>query len=265
MVPPFTREEQERRLSKLVEASVMRSPYEVQIFWNKDLGLPHSEEEGRLSKEALARAQSLGGFMQGPRDLGYDGANLVTAGIDSASTRNLHMRISEHIGERKKRRCSSERSSASIDLSEMMNWYNVTFACIDHLPEGRLARSLAEKFPGGSTSPASSRPHHSTCSCGTRNSTRRGSSAPRRSTRRSPRARGSQSAPADWPEDYVSHMRAASRFHEVDEVGSETVGYKKLGPDDYLLAEVYDLMGTELWWGLESEAARWAGASFGTR
>jgi hypothetical protein len=255
MVPPFTREEQERRLSKLVEASHKRSPYEVQIFWNKDLGLPHSEEEGRLSKEALARAQSLGGYMQGPRDLGYDGANLVTAGIDSASTRNLHMRISEHVGKKKKALFIGEIERFD-DLIEMMDWYHVTFACIDHLPEGRLARSLAERFPGrvyiARFIPATSldllvwdEEQHTA-------GIKRTEAID--ATLSIVRA-GRNLLPTDWPEDYVSHMRAASRFYEVDEVGRKTVGYKKLGPDDYLLAEVYDLMATELWWGLEAKQA----------
>lgn len=254
MVPSISREEQQDRLSKLIESSKKKSPYEVQIFWNKDLGLPHSEEEGRLSKEALARAQSLGNYSQGPRDLGYDGANLVTAGIDSASTRNLHMRISEHLPNGKKKALFVGEIDNFDEISQMMEWYNVMLACVDHLPEGRLARGLAEKFSGrvyiGRFLPATSldllvwdEEQHT---AGIKRTEAMDA------TTSLVRA-GRNLLPLDWPDDYVSHMRAASRFHDVDEVGRRTVGYKKLGPDDYLLAELYDLMATELWWGLEKK------------
>ena len=260
MVPSISRDQQQERLGKLIESSELKSPYEVQIFWNKDLGLPHSEEEGRLSKEALARAQSLGNYTQGPRDLGYEGANLVTAGVDSASTRNLHMRISEHLPNGKKRALFLGEIDNFDQVSDMMKWYNVQLACIDHLPEGRLARSLAEKFSGrvyiARFLPATSldllvwdEEQHT---AGIKRTEAIDATL-------SLVRQGRNLLPLDWPEDYVSHMRAASRFHEVDEVGRRTVGYKKLGPDDYLLAELYDLMGTELWWGLESKRAMGGG------
>jgi len=55
------------RLKPLIEASKQTDPWEVQSFFNRDLGEPYSPKEGRLSRAAIAAAQSAGGgYEQGP-------------------------------------------------------------------------------------------------------------------------------------------------------------------------------------------------------
>ena len=77
-------------LPSIIAASKAKEPYKVQVFWNKDLGLPFAPKEGRLSREAIAAAQRE--FVQAP---GYDGDDLITMGVDVASTRSLHVRIKQ--------------------------------------------------------------------------------------------------------------------------------------------------------------------------
>ena len=58
-------------LHSMVEASRKTNAYELQSFYNRDLGEPYSPKEGRLSKAAIAAAQSMGGnYLQGPWDAG---------------------------------------------------------------------------------------------------------------------------------------------------------------------------------------------------
>ena len=52
--------------------------------------------------------------------------------------------------------------------------------------------------------------------------------------------------PAELPEGWVDQMRNVVRFHELDELGKRKVGYKSLGPIDYLMSEVYDFAAREL-------------------
>ena len=68
-------------------------------------------------------------------------------GVDVASMRNLHVRISEHINGARRSRCSSGRWTSFNELPKLMEMYRVHMASIDHLPEGRLARSLRGKVP----------------------------------------------------------------------------------------------------------------------
>ena len=53
----------------------------------------------------------------------------------------------------------------------------------------------------------------------------------------------------DLPEDYVEQMKSLQRFEEEEEeTGKRTVGYIATGPFDYAMAEVFDMVATELWW-----------------
>lgn len=52
--------------------------------------------------------------------------------------------------------------------------------------------------------------------------------------------------PIDLPADYVDHVRNVVRFHELDDLGRQTVGYRSLGAIDYLMAELYDYFALRL-------------------
>lgn len=236
----------------IVKASKLRASYEKQVFFNKDLGLPYAPEAGRLSKEALQAAQSAGGGFT--LALGYSGSNVVTMGVDVASTRNLNVRISEHLpdGERKKALWIGEAESFN-ELDRLLERFQVNMCAIDHLPEGRLARAFAERFPGrvylvsydGTPNPKDS------------NVIKVDEEMRHARVRRveaidamAEMIRAQKNLlPLDLPEGYVEQMQANVRVVTKDEMGKITVAYRKIGgADDYAHAEVYDIVATELWW-----------------
>lgn len=236
-----------RHLADIVKASKDREPYKVQIFWNKDLGLPFAPKEGRLSREALAAAQSRGGgYVQVP---GYVGGGLVTMGVDVASTRSLHVRISLHLEGRLKQALFIGEVDSFDEVAALMGRYSVNMACVDHLPEGRLAMAFAERFAGQvflvHFAPT------------TQNDALKVDEATRKiGVKRTEAMDGVISVirqqrnllPLDLPDDYVDHMLAPVRFLEEDELGKIVVGYRSTGPDDFFMAELYDLVALEAWW-----------------
>lgn len=233
----------------MIEASRRTDAFEVQSFYNRDLGEPYSPKEGRLSKAAIAAAQSAGGnHLQGPWDVGYAGDGLVTMGVDSASARDLNVRISLYAHDLSNKRALFIGEVDSFDkLAEIMDIYNVRMAAIDHLPDGRLARDFTQRFYGRAfyvrflppTSPdlfildreersaAIKRTEAIDATLGLIRATR-------------------NRLPIDLPEGYVDHMRNVVRFHELDELGRQTVGYRSLGAIDYLMAELYDYFALRL-------------------
>jgi hypothetical protein len=48
--------------------------------------------------------------------------------------------------------------------------------------------------------------------------------------------------PIDYPPDYPNHLRSEKRRVVKDELGRKAVEYVKTGDDDYLMAEVYDVV-----------------------
>ena len=236
-----------RHLKDIVDASKQKEPFKVQVFWNKDLGLPYATKEGRLSREALAAAQSRGGgYVQVP---GYVGGNVVTMGVDVASTRSLHVRISEHLENRVKRALFIGEADSFDEVIALMYRYQVNMAAVDHLPEGRLARSFAERFPGQVYVVHFSPPMQA-------DSVKVNDEDMTIGVKRTEAMDGVISVirqqrnllPLDLPDEYVDHMLAPVRFLEEDELGKVVVGYRSTGPDDYFMAEVYDLVALEAWW-----------------
>ncbi len=236
-------------LRAMIEASRRTGAFELETFYNRDLGEPYSPKEGRLSKAAIAAAQSAGGnYLQGPWDAGYAGDGLVTMGVDSASARDLTVRISLHAHDLSTKRALFIGEVESFDtLAEMMDIYSVRMAAIDHLPDGRLARDFTQRFYGRAyyvrfLPPAAREPFGF-------DPTERSAAINRteaidatlaliRATR--------NRLPIDLPEGYVEHMRNVVRFHELDDLGRRTVGYRSLGPNDYLMAELYDYFALQL-------------------
>lgn len=238
------------KMHDIVKASKKRSPGEVQVFWNKDLGEPYAPAEGRLSREALAAAQGIGGgITQVP---GYAGTNFVSMGVDVASTRALTVRISEHPNDQRKIALFIGEVESFNDLELLMDRYQIGMVAIDHLPEGRLARSFAERFPGRvyvtafETTPTPKSPdvlkvNEEMRFCTVRRTEAMDATAELIRSQRN-------LLPLDLPHGYVEAMQAPVRVVSRDEMGRNTVSYKSAGADDYYFAELFDVVATELFY-----------------
>lgn len=238
-------------IQNIVKASKKRSPIDLQVFHNKDLGEEYAPAEGRLSLEAIQAAQSAGGgYVTAP---GFVGPELVTMGVDVASTRALNVRISQHLpdDESKIALFIGEVDNFN-DLGRLMDRYGVKMAAIDHLPEGRLARSFAEQFPGRvfivayDTTPTPKNPDVLRVDEGMRFCTVRRTEA-MDATGELIRSQKNK-LPLNLPEGYVDAMQAPVRVATKDELGRVAVSYKSMGSDDYYHAELFDLVATELFY-----------------
>jgi Phage terminase large subunit (GpA) len=231
-------------LKGLIDESKGTTPFQKQIFYNRALGLEYATDENRLSSAAIAAAQREDITRVG----GYRGDNIVTMGVDVASARALNVRISEHLSERTKKALWIGLVDSFDDLVNLMERYGVNMAVIDHLPEQRLAYAFAERFAGRVYLCGYSQNQRDILSI---------EDEQRRIMVRRVEAidatleqirRQHNLLPADLPENYSDNLMAAIRFAEEDELGKMVVGYRKTGPDDYLHAEVYDLIATEAWY-----------------
>lgn len=238
-------------IEAIVKQSQKRSPTERQVFFNKDLGEEYAPAEGRLSREALQAAQSAGGgYVQVP---GYIGPPIVTMGVDVASTRALNVRISKILGD--------EVSKIALfigevdnfnELGRLMERYSVHMACVDHLPDGRMARSFAERFAGRvflcayDTTPTPKTPQVLKVDEEMRFVKVRRTEA-MDATAQMIRAQQNK-LPLDLPHGYVEAMQAPVRVVTEDELGRKAVSYRSMGTDDWFHAEVYDLVALECWW-----------------
>ena len=68
-------------------------------------------------------------------DLGYKGDKLVTMGVDVASVRSLHVRISEHVNDSERKALFIGEVPSFNELPALMDNYGVHMCAIDHLPE----------------------------------------------------------------------------------------------------------------------------------
>lgn len=241
------------KLATTIKASKEKAPYKQQVFFNKKLGLPFAHSDARLSKDAILAAQNAGeGAVQVP---GFQGGDLITMGVDVASVRNLNVRISRHLeeeGQERKIGLFIKEVENFDELAKLMDRYSVKMCVVDHLPEGRLARTFAERFPGrvylcaltgpNPRSPKVMEPDHEM----------------RFTTVKKVEAldgtleliRNQRNLlPLDLPDDYIQNMQAPVRVVEEDEeTGKKEVTYKIVGPADFAMAELFDVVATEVWW-----------------
>lgn len=233
-------------LEKIVKLSKKRKPLDVQSFYNHELGEEYAAEEGRLSDAALAAAQSRGGGYT--TEPGYVGDDLVTMGVDVASVRELHVRVSRHEGEADKKALFLGTVESFNDLPPLMRRYGVHMCAIDHLPEGRSARAFAAEFPGQVYLVVQS--DSRTAEVLTVKEEERLIVVRRvemlDATLEMVRAQQNR-LPLDWPDDYAAHMKALQRVVEKNDAGQVIVKYISTGPDDFAFAEAYDVVATELW------------------
>jgi len=145
-------------LKGIVKDATATKPHERETFFNKDLGLPFVSKESRLSPEdvhaAISAGQSYFGHPLAPV-AGYSGPNPTTMGIDCASERAFNVRVSELLpGDEdgqdflRKRALWIGEVNDPEELRQMMDRYQVTMAAIDAAPETRIAKALANRFPG---------------------------------------------------------------------------------------------------------------------
>jgi hypothetical protein len=239
------------RLSEVVKASKKTSPYELEVFHNKDLGLPYASKDARLSPDEIKAARREAVFLQ----TGYDGSNLVTMGVDVASERALNVRISEHLDETTKRALwigevedTPDGFSAFDNLALLMERFRVNMAAIDHLPETRLARAFAERYAG--------RVYLAMYGANQKDPLTVDDQQRTASVRRTIALdatvemvrRQKNLLPMNLPEGYVAHMTANIRRIERTELDEVKVRWVATRPDDYFQSEVYDLLATELFY-----------------
>jgi hypothetical protein len=232
------------RLTELVKASRKTAPYEVETFYNKDLGRPYAAKEARLTPEDLAAATR--DYFLVP---GYAGPNPVTMGVDVASERALNVRISELLGDDRKRALWIGEVESFDELAALFERFQVNMAAVDHLPETRLARSVAERFPGrvylvsyanqGQLDVLKLDEEQRRCSVRRVEAIDYAVDLVRRQR---------NELPVNVPEGYVAHLTSNIRRVERDELNRVTVRWIATRPDDYLQAEVYDCVAEALWW-----------------
>jgi hypothetical protein len=255
-----------KSMRDLIRASKGRTPAQRQSFMNRDLGLAWAPEEGRLSDAAYAAAVAAGGGYAAATGLHEVTASastgLRTMGVDVATTRNLNVRISEHLEGEKKRALFIGEVSSFAEVEELWQRFDCQMGAIDHLPEGRLARAWAERHPGQIYLIAL------TDSAGAKKEPWNvDDDLLFASVNRTvaldamfEQIRAQQNLlPVNAPEGYKEGLQAPNRLTVTDETGivgkkaQQTpkglrVFYRSSGPDDYAMCEVFDVCATELWW-----------------
>jgi hypothetical protein len=241
-------------LAPIVRASLQLRPHQRASFLNNDLGLPYADEVAGLDTSAIdaaiAAATKLYGAPLRQRP-GYHGDNPVTMGVDVASTRSLHVRISEHIDpiEQEGRRKVGLFIGTAVDFSEvaqLIRRFRVDLCVIDQLPEMRLSLGLAECYPGqvyvchytGEGSEAIALDPDE-WKVGVNRTLAMDATASLIREQRN-------LLPADLPDDFVQHMLAPRRRLEHDEFDRRTTRYRSTGNDDFYMAETYDIVATEV-------------------
>lgn len=240
-------------LPEIIKASKEQAANKRQVFFNKDLGLPYAPEEGRLSEAALEAATSAGGGYM--TQAGYQGDNLVTAGIDMATTRPLTVRVSEHLAGGRKRALflgelqGTTTETLLVELADLMRRFGVHMAAIDHAPDGRLSRTFAEQhagrvylvnYAGSDTAPIIAVKEEERKATVKRTDVIDGMMALIRAQK--------NLLPANQPETYRAELKALLRVTETDDEGiKSSTRYISTGADDYAHAETYDLVATMLW------------------
>jgi Phage terminase large subunit (GpA) len=242
-------------IGHLVRASRETDEARRQAFVNKDLGQEYASEDARLSSAFIAGAQ---------RDYScpvvYSGDHPVTMGADVASVRNLHVRISEHLDEGRKRALFLGEVRDFEALDELMDRYGVDLCSIDAQPEHRLAAAFAERFPGRIFLVNHKGPAQDVV-------------LPVPDERRVvvARTQAIDAALADLrmqrnelprvlPADYAAHLQAVIRLVDRDDVGRKRSRYHSLGPDDYLHSEVFDWVAwrLRLWQAEYAKLRQWS-------
>jgi hypothetical protein len=246
------------RLGELVANSRKTRPDQVEAFHQRDLGEAYAPAENRLSLEQV-RACVRDDLRPLPS---LRTEQFVTMGVDVASTRALNVVIEEAIDGNTGRKVfvgeieDGPDGTAFESLCALMDRYGVALACIDRAPERRFSEAFAGAFPGrvwlaGYYTPAPGtrgdvqpwQPDDANHHVGLWRTIVMDATLERF-------RRGAVLLPPleMLPADYPAHLGAAVRRNVELAGGQVRADYVAIGPDDYLHAEVYDLVATEIWW-----------------
>lgn len=124
-------------LVELVGDSKKVNPFEVQEFYNSDLGLPYTPKGERINPDILNACKSDYIMPQA--------GNRCYMGVDVGAL--LHVRISEY-DEGVRKAVFIGTTESFTELHTLMWKYDVCSCVIDALPETRKSLEFAEAFPG---------------------------------------------------------------------------------------------------------------------
>lgn len=244
-------------LGRIVAKSLSTKVEVRESHHHRDLAEPFETPEDRLSLAAIESCKR--------HDLhlvhSYMGGNPVTMGIDQASSRAINVRISEHVNEHEKRAlCLAEveddqpddpdARSAIRKLADLIDRFNVQMVAIDHAPDGRLARALVRAFPGRVIMVALSDALKAPMTTVPRMEDPEQLISVNRTVFIDATLdlfRWQRNLLPELPPDgYPEQLRNAVRRRVVRPDGRTVHRYEKAGPDDWLFAELFDVVATEV-------------------
>lgn len=246
-------------LGRIVAKSLSTKVEVRESHHHRDLAEPFETPEDRLSRAAIESCKRV--------DLefadSYIGFNPVTMGVDQASSRAINVRISEHLDESEKRVLAlleieddeptdPDARSAIRKLADVIDRYKVRMVGIDHAPDGRLARALVRAFPGRVIMVALS-------------DTLKAPMTPLPELHKAEQLvsvnrtmfidatldlfrwqRNLLPGRALLPDGYEEGLRAVVRRRVQRTDGRWVHRYESSGPDDWLFAELFDVVATEV-------------------
>ena len=121
-------------LKELVQESLKTAEWEVQQFYNQDLGLPYSPKGGSISDEdiqACIRGYRTGVQKGQTHYMGVDVGVYLHVTIQTEDRMALIVKVKDF-----------------TELDQLMKDYNVRFCVVDALPETRKAQEFAARFRG---------------------------------------------------------------------------------------------------------------------
>lgn len=134
-------------LAAVVIASRQTNLTRKEAFYNADLGVAWAAEDAQLTDEQLDAARSDPDSLADSIEQ-YRGSNLVTAGLDTAGSRALNLRATEHLPDGRRRCIHLAQPETFEEVEDLMGRLRVALLVVDHMSERRLARTLAARNPG---------------------------------------------------------------------------------------------------------------------
>lgn len=241
----------------MVKNSRRTAAHDVEAFFQNDLGTPYTDAATGLPREIVEQRIASGVPM---RDAFKVPGVIVTAGIDVASARDMHYRVSALVPDNPeeentivRRVCLATGATGSWDrLRDLMSDYSVTLAVIDNMPERTMAYSFAADFPGRVVLAIFDERHDSEPVVYKRDknmvSVNKGDTldAVVAAIRD-----GRNVLPSNPPPYYVEHLTSMRRQRQRNARGHTFYRYITVGDggergtDDLLLADAYDLVAKE--------------------
>lgn len=134
-------------LAAVVIASRATKLTKVEAFYNADLGEAWAAEDAQLTDENIDAARSDPDALVESIEQ-YRGRNLVTAGLDTAGSRALNIRVSEIMPDGRRRAIYLGQPETFEEVEGLMQRLRISLLVVDHMSERRHARTLAARNPG---------------------------------------------------------------------------------------------------------------------